>query len=81
MKQSTLNRLTKDSTFYDSESFKYFVSKVYKDENGDVTGVQASCTWKNDYGGFSEKKYLPRKELLTEDYDDEFVDIEEEREV
>ena len=81
MKQSTLNRLTKDSTFYDNESFKYFVSKVYKDENGVVTGVKASCTWKNDYGGFSEKKYLSRKELLTEDYDDEFVDIEEEREV
>ena len=76
MKQSTLNRLTKDSTFYDSESFKYFVSKVYKDKNG-VNGVLASCTWKNDYGSFSERKYLPREELLTEEYDDEFVDIEE----
>lgn len=81
MKQSTLNRLTVDSTFYDSELFKYFVSKVYKDQNGAVNGVQASCVWENDYGGFSERKYLSRKELLTEEYDDEFVDIEEERDI
>ncbi len=39
MKQPTLNKLTVDSTFYDSESFKYFVFKVYKDKNGVVNGV------------------------------------------
>ena len=27
------------------------------------------------------RKYLSRKKFLTEEYDDEFVDIEEEREV
>ena len=81
MKQSTMNRLTVDSTLYDSELFKYFVSKVYKDQNGVVNGVQASCVQENDYGGFFERKYLSRKELLTEEYNDEFVDIEEEREV
>lgn len=76
MKHSTLNRLTEGSTFFDGESFKYIVSKVYENNNN-VTGVQANCVWKNDYGGFSEKKYLSRDELLTEEYDDEFVEIED----
>ena len=77
MKQSTLNKLTVDSTFYDSGLFKYFVSKVYKDKNGVVNGVQAVYSWKNAYGEFCKTTYLSRKELLSKEYNDEFVEIED----
>lgn len=73
MKHDTLNKLKKDSTFY-GNSFKYAVTKVYKN-NSKINGIRAICTWKNDFGVFCETKYLSGEELLTDVYEDEFVEI------
>lgn len=73
MTRTTLNKLKKDSTFY-GNSFKHTVTKVYKN-NSKTNGIQAVHTWKNDFGEFCESTYLSREELLTDDYDDEFVEI------
>ena len=73
MKYDTLNKLKKDSTFYDN-SFKYIVTKVYKD-NSKTNGIQAIYIWRNDFGEFYQSIYLSKKELLTDDYKDEFVKI------
>lgn len=75
MRKSIVDKLKKDSSFYDNDCyFKYTVSKVYK-YNNRVNGVQVYYTWKNIFGSFSEIKYISRKELLSKCYDDEFVEI------
>lgn len=74
MKYDTLNKLKKDSTFYDNSSFKYTVTKVYK-SNSKTNGIQAIYTWRNPFGEFYQSIYLSKEELLTDDYKDEFVKI------
>lgn len=73
MKRSTLNKLKKDSIFY-GNSFEYIVTKVYKSNSG-INGIQAVYTWKNDFGEFCESTYLTKEELLTDEYEDELVEI------
>ena len=79
MKRATIDKLKKDSSFY-GDGFKYVVKKVYK-HNNKVSGVEAFCTWSNEYGNFcSAIQYISSKELLSlgcngDDYDDEFVQI------
>lgn len=73
MKHTTLNKLKKDSIFY-GNSFKYIVTKVYK-SNSMTNGIQAVYIWKNDFGEFCKSTYLSKEELLTDEYDDEFVEI------
>ena len=70
MKESAINNLKEDSVFWDNEYFQYKVTKVYK-HNNTVHGVQAAYTWKNDFGTFCEKKYLSRKDLLSDGFFDE----------
>ena len=70
MKESAINNLKEDSEFWDNEYFLYKVTKVYK-HNDTVHGVQAEYTWENDFGTFREKKYLSRKDLLTDEFLDE----------
>ena len=72
MKQATIDKLQKGSSFYGDE-FKYVVKKVYK-HNDKTNGVQATYSWSNEYGNFCETTYLSREELHA-DYDDEFVQI------
>ena len=73
MKCTTLNKLKQDSTFYDN-SFKYIVTKVYK-SNSKINGIQAVYCWKNDFGTFCKSIYLSKEELLTDKYEDAFVEI------
>lgn len=74
MRKSIVDKLKVDSFFYGNDYFKYTVTKVYKNNNK-VNGVIVSFSWKN-IGIFSETKYISRKELLSDYYDDEFVEIE-----
>lgn len=73
MKQSTLNKLKKGSRFF-GMSFDYTVTKVYQNKST-VNGIQAVYTWKNDFGEFCESTYLSKEELITDEYEDELVEI------
>ncbi len=75
MKKNIVDKLKIDSSFYGNDYFKYTVRKVYKNNNK-VNGVLVSFSYKN-IGIFSETKYISRKELLSDYYNDEFVEIEE----
>lgn len=75
MRKNTVDKLNIDSFFYGNDYFKYTVTKIYKNNN-EVNGVLVSYSWEN-IGVFSETKYISRKELLSDYYDDEFVEIEE----
>lgn len=74
MKKSVINNLKEGSVFWDND-FQYKVTKVYK-HGATVHGVQVTYTWKNDFGAFCEKKYLSRKDLLTDEFFDE-LDLDE----
>lgn len=66
MKKSVINNLKEGSVFWDND-FQYKVTKVYK-HGTIVHGVQATYTWKNDFGTFYEKIYLSKKDLLADEY-------------
>jgi len=74
MRKLIVDKLKKDSSFYGNDYLKYIVTKVYK-HNNRVNGVQVSYTWKNLFGDFCGMTYISRKELLSNYYDDEFVEI------
>jgi len=67
MEKSEINNLKEGSVFWDND-FQYKVTKVYK-HGTIVHGVQATYTWKNDFGTFYEKIYLSKKDLLADEYD------------
>ena len=74
MSEELIDKLQLDSSFY-GDGFKFIIKKVYK-YNNKVNGVQARYTWSNEYGNFcSTPMYISRKELFSDDYDDEFVQI------
>lgn len=74
MSEELIDKLQLDSSFY-KDGFKFITKKVYK-YNNKVNGVQVRYTWTNEYGNFcSTPEYISRKELFSDDYDDEFVQI------
>lgn len=75
MEKSEINNLKEGSVFWDN-NFLYKVTKVYK-HGTIVHGVQATYTWKNDFGTFYEKIYLSKKDLLADEYDCDEIESED----
>ena len=62
MKAKQVSKIAENTQIQDWCGRWYDVSKVYK------TGVQYLDEWRNEYGFFSEKKFVTYEKLLTDEW-------------